>query len=132
MAVMTLKILLPQKIYLDVTTTKIIAEAVNGSFTLLPRHIDFLSVIVPGILIYEKDEQEFFVAVNHGILVKSGFDVMVSVRSAVEGPDLGTLEQIVREQFEAVDEQEQNARMMLSRLEVDFIRHYLELQERKG
>jgi len=39
---MNLKILLPAGILLNEQVNKVIAEAVNGSFCLLPRHIDFL------------------------------------------------------------------------------------------
>lgn len=131
MTEMILKILLPQKILLQTVSTKIIAEAQNGSFTLLPRHIDFLATLVPGILMYEKNDEEYFMAVDRGILVKHGYEVLVSVQNAVEGPDLGTLEQMVREQFETMDEREKSTQSVMSRLEVDFIRHFIEMQEKK-
>lgn len=128
---MVLKIMLPQKILLQTIATKITADAENGSFTLLPRHVDFFTSLVPGIFIFEKNEVEYFLAVDKGILVKHGYEVFVSVRNAVEGSDLGTLEQLVREQFETVDERERSSQSAMNRLEVDFIRHFIELQEKK-
>jgi len=52
---MNLKILLPTEILLDEEVTKVSAEAENGSFTLLPNHIDFVTAIVPGILFFESE-----------------------------------------------------------------------------
>lgn len=128
---MVLKIMLPHKILIQTSATKITAEAENGSFTLLPRHIDFLTTLDRGIFMYEKNEQEYFVAIDKGILIKHGYEVLVSVHNAVEGSDLGTLEYMVREQFATTDEREKSSQSAMSRLEVDFIRHFIELQEKK-
>jgi F-type H+-transporting ATPase subunit epsilon len=84
---MKLKVLLPTEILVDEAVRKITAEAANGSFCLLPRHIDFVTALVPGLLSFEtqKEGQEVFVAVAEGVLVKSGEEVLVSVRNAARG-----------------------------------------------
>jgi F-type H+-transporting ATPase subunit epsilon len=75
---------------------QVTAEAENGSFTLLPRHVDFVAALVPGILFYIKeDEQEEFLAVDEGVLVKCGQDVRVSVIAAVWGKKLGELRDMI-------------------------------------
>lgn len=126
---MNLRILLPTRILLDRPVDKIVAEAENGSFCLLPRHVDFVAALVPGLLSYTAGEQEEFVAVDEGILVKNGADVLVSVRDALIGPDLGMLRLMVTEQYEVLDEREKRARSALVRLEADFVRRFIELRE---
>lgn len=126
---MRLKVLLPSEVLLDAAVTKVIAEAENGAFCLLPRHIDFVAALVPGLLSFETETgQEEFLAIDEGILVKCGAQVLVSTRQAVRGPDLGTLRQAIDDQFRAVDEQEKKARAAAARLEVDLVRRFLELE----
>ena len=126
---MRLKVLLPSEVLLDAAVTKVIAEAENGAFCLLPRHIDFVAALVPGLLSFEtEDGREEFLAVDEGILVKCAAQVLVSTRQAVRGPDLGTLRQTIDEQFRTVDEQERKARAAAARLEADLVRRFLELE----
>ena len=128
---MTLKVMVPERVMVKTSTTKVIAEARNGSFCLLPRHIDFVSVLVPGILIYESEGEEHYLAVDEGILVKCGFEVWISVLNAVESDDLGELELTVRKQFKRLDEDERQSRSALEKLEADFVRRFIELQQEK-
>ncbi|PMB26527.1 F0F1 ATP synthase subunit epsilon [Fischerella thermalis] len=125
---MHLKLLLPTEILIDQTVTKVTAEAENGSFCLLPNHIDFVAALVPGILSFESETgKEFFLAVDEGILVKQGAVVRVSVRNAVRGENLESLQQQVQQQFRQLDEQEKLARSVLVRLETSFVREFIEL-----
>ena len=126
---MRLRVLLPSEVLLDAAVTKVIAEAENGAFCLLPRHIDFVAALVPGLLSFEtEDGREEFLAVDEGLLVKCGAQVLVSTRQAVRGPDLGSLRQAIDEQFRMVDEQEKKARAAAARLEADLVRRFLELE----
>lgn len=128
---MRLKVLLPSEILVDQEVAKVIAEGQNGEFCLLSRHIDFLAALVPGIFLYTTpDGREQFLAVDQGTLVKCGPEVLVSTRNAVLGPDLGALEQMVEENFQAVEEREAAARLAFSKLEVGFIRRFMELESR--
>ena len=126
---MTLKIMLPAKVLLEKSVTSVVAEAQNGSFGLLPRHIDMVTALVPGILSFRTEDGEGFAAIDEGILVKSGERVMVSVRDAVYGADLGSLEQTVRERFRSTDEQAQEMNSALARLEAGFLRRFIELRD---
>ena len=124
---MRLKILLPAEVLIERDVTKVVAEAENGSFCLLERHIDFVAALVPGILSFESDEgPEEFLAVDEGILVKCGSEVLVSTRNAVYGPDLGTLKETVEKQFRVLDDKEKNARSAIARLEADIVRRFIE------
>jgi F-type H+-transporting ATPase subunit epsilon len=123
-----LKVLLPSEVLLDEEVAKVVAEAENGSFALLPRHIDFVSALAPGILSYESGEgEERFLAVDGGILVKAGPEVLVSTLNAVIGTSLQELRETVETQFRVLSEQETSARSALARLEMGFIRRFLEL-----
>ena len=125
---MKLKVLLPNEVMVDRAVTKVIAEAENGSFCLLPRHIDFVAALVPGILSFESSSgEEVFLAVDEGILVKCGAEVLVSTRNAVRGADLETLKQTVEKQFRVLDEREKLTRSALAKFEASIMRHFKEL-----
>lgn len=127
---MKLKVLLPTEILVDQEVTKVIAEAENGSFCLLPRHIDFVAALPPGILIFESAEgHEEFIAVDEGTLVKVGQEVLVSTRNAVRSSELGTLKQIVEQEFRVLDDREKMARSASAKLEADLVRRFIELGE---
>jgi F-type H+-transporting ATPase subunit epsilon len=123
---MRLKVLLPRKVLIDQEVTKVIAEAENGSFCLLPKHIDFVTALVPGILSFVAAKEEEFLAVDEGILVKCAGEVMVSTRKAVRSKDLGTLKSTVKREFRVLDERERKTRTILAKLEADFARSLFE------
>lgn len=127
---MKLKVLLPTQVLVDKEVSKVTAEAENGYFTLLPRHIDFVAALVPGLLSYEAEGRERFLAVDEGVLVKCGSEVMVSTRNAIEGGELGELERIVEEKFKILDDKEKTARSAIAKIEAGFIRRFLEVQKR--
>lgn len=127
---MNLKIMTPTEVYLDETVGKVVAEAPNGSFGMLPRHIDFVSELKPGILLYQlTDGRERFLGVNAGTLVKCGDTVFVATRNAIAGDDLETLQARVEEEFLQLDEHERIARTALARLEAGVIRRFVELEK---
>lgn len=130
---MTLKVLMPTTVLVEETANKIIAEAVNGYFCLRPRHIDFVAALVPGILtFYTPDEVEQFVAIDNGILVKCGQEVMISTLIGVRGTALEQLRDTVAERFLELDEHERMARTALARLEAGTIRRFIELETSSG
>lgn len=126
---MKLKVLLPTEVLIEEEVTKVIAEAHNGFFCLLPRHVDFASALVPGILSFETGRGgEVFLAVDEGILIKCGQEVLVSTRNAVRGTELGQLRRTVEEKFEVLDERERSVRSAVAKIEAGFIRRFLEIQ----
>ncbi len=126
---MRLKVLLPMKVFIDQDVNKVIAEAGNGFFCILPKHIDFIAALVPSILSFEHDREEEFLAIDEGILVKCSSDVRVSTRRAVRSRDLGMLKQTLEEEFKILDEREKKTRSILTKLELDFARRFLKLRE---
>lgn len=126
---MRLEVLTPARRILDKTVRRLRAEAPGGHFGLLPRHGDFITELVAGILIYEpEDGPERFVAVNSGTLVKCGDEVLVAVRGAIEGDDLARLRARVEAEFRREDETEREARAALARLEASMIRRFRDLE----
>lgn len=127
---MELSLLLPDRVLLSEPVSKVIAEAENGSFCLLPRHIDFVAALVPGLLMFvDETKTERFAAVDEGVLVKRGREVLVSTRHAVLGEDIESLRGTVRDEFLSIDSRERNARSALARLELDLIQRFAELGE---
>jgi F-type H+-transporting ATPase subunit epsilon len=121
---MNLKILLPFQIFADKeSVSRIVAETHEGSFGLLPHRLDCVAALAPGILTYETTlEGEVFVAVDEGVLVKTGADVRVSVRRAMSGADLGQLRQAVEREFLTLDAHEQGVRSTIVKMEADMVR----------
>ena len=121
---MNLKVLLPFQIFAEKTgVSRIVAETHEGSFGLLPHRLDCVAALAPGILIFEtKIEGEAYVAVDEGVLVKTGSDVLVSVRNAIAGTNLGQLREAVQREFLHLDEQEKNVRSVLAKMEGDLMR----------
>jgi F-type H+-transporting ATPase subunit epsilon len=121
---MNLKVLLPFQIFADKTgVSRIVAETQEGSFGLLPHRLDCVAALVPGILIYEtQSDGEVFVAVDEGVLVKTGGNVLVSVRRALLGKDLGKLREAVEKEFLTLDENERSVRSVMAKLETGFLR----------
>ncbi len=125
---MHLKVLVPTEIFVDTKIIKIVAEGENGSFCLLPHHIDFLSALVPGILSYTlENQEEIFLAINEGILVKRGNDVFVSTLQAVADKDLETLQTTVTKKFRTLDEKEKLIRSALAKFEATIIRRFKDI-----
>jgi F-type H+-transporting ATPase subunit epsilon len=121
---MVLRILRPERVVLDEPVDTIVAEGLNGFFGLLPRHIDVVVPLVPGILTCTRDGTETVVAVDEGVLVKCGSEVLVSVRDAVVGPSLHALTATVRERFDARREQEKALHAALAKLETEVVRRF--------
>jgi F-type H+-transporting ATPase subunit epsilon len=125
---MHLKVLLPFQIFAEKTdVSRIVAETREGSFGLLPHRLDCVAALAPGILIYENElEGEVYVAVDEGVLIKTGLDVLVSVRNAIAGTDLGQLREAVDKEFLDLNEREQNVRSVMTKMESGFIRRLAE------
>jgi len=123
---MHLKVLLPFGIFADKTgVSRIVAQTREGSVGLLPHRLDCVAALAPGILVYETEAQgEVYVAVDEGVLVKTGRDVLVSVRRALDGTDLGHLRAALEQEFLSLDEQEQSVRAVMAKLETGFLRRF--------
>lgn len=127
---MNLKILLPFQVFAEKAgVSRVVAESSEGSFGLLPHRLDCVAALVPGILIYETEENdEVYVAVDEGVLVKTGPDVLISVRNAISGNDLDQLRASVEKEFMTLDEREKDVRMVMAKLESGLLHRLAALQ----
>jgi F-type H+-transporting ATPase subunit epsilon len=127
---MQLKILLPYKVFACVAgVTRVVVMTPAGSFGLLPHRLDCASVLSPGLLTYATVAAgEIHLAIDAGVLVKMGTDVLVCVRHAIAGADLGGLRRAVEQEFIKLSEEEKSIRATLAQLESGLIRGFVELQ----
>ncbi|MEP6496239.1 MAG: F0F1 ATP synthase subunit epsilon [bacterium] len=125
---MHLKVLLPFQVFADKSNvSRIVAETREGSFGLLPHRLDCVAALAPGLLTYETAAGEMFVAVDEGVLVKTGPNVLVSVRRALGGTDLGHLHDAMKRDFMTLDKSEQDMRAAMTKLEAGFVRRLASL-----
>lgn len=125
---MKLKIILPEKVLLEAEVRRITVEAVDGSMGILPRHVNFVTALTPGILTYIKaDGREAFAALDEGILLKNKKEIRISVQNGVKGAELGQLEQAVREFITMRDQLEERSSYALALMEADFLRRFVEM-----
>ena len=127
---MQLEILVPSGVFASIAdVARIIVMTPTGSFGLLPQRLDCAAVLVPGLLTYATaNAGDVHVAVDAGVLVKTGAQVVVCVRHAIAGADLGHLRQAVDQEMLHLSDQEKSTRTTLARLESGLIRAFVELQ----
>ena len=130
-ALMHLKILLPFRVFAEEKgIARIVAETYEGSFGILPHRLDCTAALQPGILVYETEAgDEVFVAIDEGVLIKSGYEVLISVRDAISGADLGHLREAVEQEFLSYSQHEQIVRSVLAKIESNFIRRLEEISK---
>ncbi|PIS10999.1 MAG: F0F1 ATP synthase subunit epsilon [Bdellovibrio sp. CG10_big_fil_rev_8_21_14_0_10_47_8] len=127
MAFINLKILLPFKIFCQIPeVSRIVTETSVGSIGILPHRLDCVAALKPGILTYEKQGQETYVALDQGVLVKTGLDVVVSVRNAISGVNLAELNRAVEKEFLKLSELEQSNRQVMTKMENSLVRRFVE------
>lgn len=122
-----LTILLPHQVLLSATVSRLGGDAENGSFVVLPHHIDFATALVPSIMYYQQHGEKHYVAINEGILVKQEDTVWVSVLQGIQSDDLEQLDQIINEEFRDLDERQKQTQTALTRLEVSFMRGMMDI-----
>lgn len=128
---MKLKVVLPGEVLLEEEVRKIVAEAVDGSFCLLDRHIDFVAPLAVGLLAFQKEEggEDEYIAVDGGVLVKQGAEVLVATPRGVRRGALGELREEAERRFGELREHEGAARRALAQLESSLVRHLIELED---
>ncbi|EEX08472.1 ATP synthase F1, epsilon subunit [Ruegeria lacuscaerulensis ITI-1157] len=121
---------LPTRTLYEGTATALTAVAPNGSFGILPNHVDFVTALVPSVLTLKTPEgHECFFGIDEGMLVKKGPDVSVAIRRGAQGDDLDSLRATVEGTFLKMDEDERMARAALSGLEANLVRRFAEFRK---
>ncbi len=118
---MHLKILLPFRVFEDVSNVKrIVMETSDGSFGVFPQRLDCVAALVPGIFTYETDTVQY-IAIDEGVMIKAGEKVLVSVRNAIHGSSLAELNHSVETAFIRLNEDEKEMRSSMAKMESGFI-----------
>ena len=127
---MKLEVLLPFRVLLRKSEVmRLVAETAEGSFGLLPHRLDCVAALTPGILTFETvADGETFVAVDEGVLIKTGTNIRVSVRHAMVGTDLAGLRDAVEREFLSQDDEARAMREILTKLETGFVARFARLQ----
>ncbi|HEV8078565.1 MAG TPA: ATPase [Marinobacter sp.] len=129
-SVMTITLRLPTRTLFEGRAQRLFATAANGAFGLLPNHSDFVTALVPSVLILTgEDNEEYFFGIDEGILMKTGHQVDIAIRRGVRGDNLESLNDTVLASFVEVDEEERVSRSALSRLEAGIVRRFGELRK---
>lgn len=128
--VMQVTLRLPTQTLFEGAAKQLLAVAENGAFGMLPNHIDFVTSLVPSVLIVTTVEgTEQFFGIDEGVLMKHGHQVDIAIRRGVQSEDLDTLNDTIQASFIEVDEEERVARSALSRLEAGIVRRFGELRK---
>lgn len=130
-AYMTLKVLLPHKVFSEEQNVlRIVATTPQGAFGILPNRLDCVASLSAGILVVEVEgEEEAYIAVDEGVLVKTGAEVRISVRNAMSCMGLNELRIAVEEEFLQLDEQQQKLRSALTKMESGFVQRLVAFKQ---
>ena len=129
---LNLKISTPIGIALDTQTTQVDFEAIDGFFTLLPRHVDMVSALKSGILSYKVGDKKSYVACHKGVLVKKGEDISVSTKLAILGSDLKELQQKIAVDFKEMEQERKEVNLAMAKLELGLAKGILSLKQDGG
>lgn len=125
---MKLSIFLPFCKLLEIdNVTKIQFETKTGNYGILPNRLDFTAAVIPGILYYESSNQDHWIAIDEGIVIKANEDIMVSVHDAVEADTLEELESVIEKEFLLLDKNEQLIRISIAKLEGNYFQRLKEM-----
>ena len=125
---MRVRIIVPGKLFLDQEVDKITAPGAEGSFQILPRHIDVVWTLQSGILVVTTGKKDTYFAINQGVLVKEKDLVQISSYQVVESTSLEELQETVEKNFRILDEEEKKLSRILDKLEADTLIRLAELE----
>jgi F-type H+-transporting ATPase subunit epsilon len=124
-----LKIIVPSGVFANVANVeRIVVMTQTGSFGLLPHRMDCVAVLPPGLFAYSIAATDaVHLAVDAGMLIKNGADVVLCVRRVIAGADLGRLRQCVEQELRLLGEKERSDLKTLAHLETGLIREFVKL-----
>lgn len=126
---MQVRIGLPGRTLFAGSARQVNGVAENGGFGILPNHVDFVTALVPSVLLVtQADGTERIFGIDDGTLVKKGHSVEIAVQRGVEAADLASLDAAVAGFWDAMEDEERVARAALSRLEADMVRRFAGLR----
>ncbi len=113
-----LKIYSPIEILLDEEVQKLTFQGKEGYVTILPNHIDYVSSFESNIMSYiDRDNNQRFIVLNNGILVKYSNKVRLTAYKAIIGNSLKDLKTKINEVVEKENDIEKEINKNLKQLE---------------
>lgn len=126
---MNFKLLIPTQILLDTPIEKIDVEALDGFFTLLPKHIDFITALKSSIITYTVNGKNLYAACDRGVLIKRGDSVRVSTPLAVLSDNLDTLKKTIATTFKNMEQERKELNLSMARLELGLTKGLMHLSQ---
>ena len=126
---MNLKLLTPTQILIDTDIDKIDVEALDGFFTLLPRHIDFVTALKDSVIRYTVNGQVLYAACDHGVLVKKGDSVRISTSLAILSDSLDALKKTIATTFKEMEQERKQLNLSMARLEIGLTKGLMTLNQ---
>ena len=109
---------------------RVVVDTTDGSYGFLPKRLDCVAALVPGILTYEKTNAElFYIAIDEGLLIKTEDRIQISVRNAIAGKDLGKLHEAIEKEFKSINEEERKTRAAVGKLESVIVQNIQKLHQ---
>lgn len=126
---MNLKIITPLEVFDVADVDRIYAEGLEGYFTILPRHADYVSSLATSVFRFISGGRESVLAIDGGVFVKIGMNVSLAVRHIIKGDNLIDLKKKMEKEFYEIDDNERKTRTALASLEGNIAKLLLELGE---
>lgn len=130
---MRLKVFSPTGTVLDLPIRKIDFEAIDGYWTLLPKHVDYVNALTPSIVSYtNEDNITKYMACNKGVIVKKGANISISTKLAILDDSLEKLQKTIEIDFKAMDEERKEVNTTMARLEIGLVKGLQSLKSDGG
>lgn len=130
---MQLKVFSPTGVVLDIPIRKIDFEGIDGYWTLLPKHVDYINALTPSIVSYTNENNEIkYMACNKGVIVKKNQDVSISTKLAILDDSLEKLQKTIEIDFKAMDEERKEVNTTMARLEIGLVKGLQSLKQDGG
>ena len=104
------------------------AEDRSGSFGILPRHIEFLTILEPSIAIAVIEDRETYYAFNSGVLSFKNNVLTITAKEFVQSDNISKLLEMIKHTFKEQEEKERLFRDSIENLQKAFIKKLIEME----
>ena len=126
---MRFKVFTPVGVLLNQEVSSVDFQAIDGFWTILPRHVDMVSALRPCVVQYKDAEgQKNYIACNKGVLIKQGHTVSLSTNLAILNDSLETLTKTIKINYKEMEEERKEMNVVLSQLELGLTKGLLKLK----
>lgn len=120
MAVMTVRVVTPDKLIFEGEASYVFARGVDGDFAILPNHISMITPLGVGELRIDLNKKSLHIAIDNGILEVSDNRINILTNDAMVAEDIDIAK--IKMELERSERQKQNAKdreeLMKSEIEI--------------